>query len=218
MVADVLKPALRMALRLHEIGDASPYQLCFAGKGKSGASFGFMQGDMAAGQPVVRQTFRAALATGGIAAATIAALARRLSVPLMACPLAPAERDEVNAALLAGRALVDAMDERIIGAVYAALDDCTARADAADRTIAPKALIYMALWINMTGPPTSLLVWLGGGAPVLRRPVPPAAATVDGPAMEAYLAATDYFVENPLNLSHMMQCAAAGAALLGGAP
>jgi hypothetical protein len=51
MVDEMLKPALRVALRLHEIGDLSPYQLGFAGKGKSGASFGFMQADLAAGQP-----------------------------------------------------------------------------------------------------------------------------------------------------------------------
>ena len=54
MVDETLKPELRLALRLHEIGDASPYALSFAGKGNSGASFGFMQGDMNGGQPEVR--------------------------------------------------------------------------------------------------------------------------------------------------------------------
>ena len=77
------------------------------------------------------------------------------------------------------------MDTTILANVYDALDACIARAAAAGTTIAPKALIYMALWINMTGPPTSLLVWLGGGMPALRRPVAPAGAVVDGPAMEA---------------------------------
>jgi len=48
-LADDLQAAIRFGLRLDEIGGGSPYKLCFAGKGKSGASFGFMQGDMAAG-------------------------------------------------------------------------------------------------------------------------------------------------------------------------
>lgn len=181
MVDETLKPALRMALRLHEIGDASPCQLCFAGKGKSGASFGFMQGDMAAGQPVVQQTFRDALAAGGFAQDTIGDFARQLSMPLLACPLSTADRDRVNAALMAASALVEAMDENILGKVYADLDTCTARAAAANRSIAPKALIYMALWINMTGPPSKLLAWLAGGDPGLRRPVPPPGNVVDGP-------------------------------------
>ena len=214
MVDETLKPALRMALRLNEIGDASPYRLSFAGKGKSGASFGFMQGDMEAGQPEVQQTFHDALAAAGMDDATIAGFAAQLSVPLINCPLDNADRDQVNAALLASSALVDAMDEQILGGVYNGLDACTARAGAAGRSIAAKGLIYMALWINMTGPPSTLLVWLGGGTPAMRRPVPPAGAVVDGPAMETYLQATDYFVENPHNFPHMMQCAAAGAATL----
>lgn len=214
MVDETLKPALRTALRLHEIGDASPYQLCFAGKGKSGASFGFMQGDMAAGQPEVHETFRGALQAAGIPGDTINDFAARLSVPLVACPLTQDERAQVNAALQASKSLVDTMDETILDKVYASLDTCIARAGP-NRTIAPKALIYMVLWINMTGPPTSLLVWLGGGRPALRKPVPPAGAIVDGPAMETYLAATDYFAENPQNMPHMMQCAAAGVAVLG---
>jgi hypothetical protein len=214
MVDETLKPALRLALRLHEIGDASPYQLSFAGKGNSGASFGFMQGDMEAGQPEVRQTFHDALAAAGMDDATIAGFAAQLSVHLVACPLANADRDAINAALLASSALVDAMDEQILGKVYTDLDDCTARAATQNRTIAPKALIYMALWVNMTGFPDMLLTWLGGGVPPLPRPVPPAGAVADGPAMETYLAATDYFIKNPQNMPHMMQCAAAGAVTL----
>jgi len=217
MVDETLKPALRMALRLHEIGDASPYQLSFAGKGKSGASFGFMQGDLAAGQPDVTRTFREALAAAGMDEATIAGFARQLAVPLLANPLAAADTEAVNAALRASAALVDAMDEGILAGVYDSLDTCNGHAGAAGRAIAAKALIYMALWINMTGPPTTLLRWLDGGTPAMRRPVPPAGALVDGSAMEAYLAATDYFVENPHNLPHMMQCAAAGAAMLASA-
>ncbi len=215
MPEDALKPGLRTALRLHEIGDSSPYQLFFAGKSKSGASFGFMQGDMAAGQPEVQQTFRQALAAAGAVPNAIASMEKRLSVHLIANPLDFAETTQVNGALLAGRRLVDAMDETILQKVYDSLDTCIAEASASGRSIAPKALIYMALWINMTGPPTKLLIWLAGGDPVLRRPVPPPGQEVDGPTMETYLQATDYYIENPGNLPHMLQCAAAGAAVLG---
>ena len=218
MPDDALKPALRAALRLHEIADKTPYRLFFAGKGKSGASFGFMQGDLAAGQPEVRQTFLNVCAAAGIGAAAAATLVQRLSVPLIVNPLDPAETQQVNDALAASSRLVDAMDEAILQKVYASLDTCLATAGAAHRGIAPKALIYMALWINMTGPPTKLLVWLGGRDPGLHRPVALPDQLVDAPAMEAYLQATDYFVENPGNLPHMLQCAAAGASLLAAPP
>ena len=81
MVDEALKPALRMALRLHEIGDASPYQLCFAGKGKSGASFGFMQGDLAAGQPEVRQTSTTPSSPPALPSPTVTGLTGELSLP-----------------------------------------------------------------------------------------------------------------------------------------
>lgn len=215
MPDDRLMPAVRAALRLHEIGNASPYQLFFAGKGKSGASFGFMQGDLAAGQPEVRQTFRKALAASGVATQDITNIAKRLSVHLIANPLGPGETQRVNDALLVARTLVDAMDESLLSKVRASLDTCIATASGAGHAVAPKALIYMALWINMTGPPTKLLTWLAGSDPGLRKPLPPPGGEVDGAAMEAYLRATDYFSENPGNLAHMLNCAAEGAALLG---
>src|SRR5579862_2033187 len=122
MPDDAIKPALRAALRFHEIGNASPYQLCFAGKGNSGASFGFMQGDLAAGQPVVTDTFNTALSAAWMARATIDGFRERLSVHLVENPLTPAETSSINAALLAGSAKVDAMDENILGSVYNDLD------------------------------------------------------------------------------------------------
>jgi hypothetical protein len=214
MPDETVKPGIRLALRLHEIGDASPYRLSFAAKGQSGASFGFMQGDLAAHQPEVGRTFRQAMSAAGMSETTIAGLLRRLSVHLVANPLTPAETLAVNAALLQARAAVDAMDEAILGTVYAGLDRCSTRAANAGRRIAPKALIYMALWINMTGPPSKLLLWLNGADPGLRAPVPQPGAVVEPAAMEAYLRATDYFTENPGNLPHMLQSAAAGAAAL----
>ena len=213
-LSEALKPALRTALRLHEIGDASPYQLFFAGKGASGASFGFMQGDLAAGQPEVTQTFHDALAIAKFAESQIQAFVQRLSVHLISNPLDVVDTKSVNAALLASRELVDAMDEQILAGVYKDLTRCLQTASDAGRTIAPKAIIFMALWINMSGPPTSLLRWLSGQDPGLSQVIPRAGTMIDGPAMESYLRATAYYRENPGNLPHMLQCAAAGAMML----
>jgi hypothetical protein len=212
-----LEAALRTALRLNEIGDASPYRLSFAAKGASGASFGFLQGDMAARQPVVHDTFRRALTAAAISDAEITALAQRLSVHLIQNPLSPDDTLRINAALdaPAGRALVDQMDTTIFAEVRQQLDNCVAAAVGSGRTIAPKAQIYMVLWINMSGPPTVLLTWLSGQDVSLTRVVPKPRQIVDAAAMEDYLRATDFFAENPGNLPHILQCAAAGAALLG---
>jgi type VI secretion system (T6SS) effector TldE1-like protein len=215
---EALKPGLRAALRVHEIGRQSPYQLMFAAKGASGASFGFMQGDLAAGQPEVTRTFHDVLADAGMDRPTIDDLQRRLGVHLIDNPLSPGESERVNAALLAGRAKVDAMDETILAKVYDGLDQCRTAATAAQRSIAPEAQIYMALWINMSGPPSKLLHWLSGDDPRLRKPVPPPGSEVNSGDIRAYLGATDYFTENPRNFMHMVESVAAGMAVLQGAP
>ena len=213
-----IKPALCAALRMNEIGTASPYRLSFAGKGKSGASFGFMQGDLAAKQTVVTQTFTAALAAQGFAQTRIKSLLKVLSVPSIANPLSKVDEDDIDAALLAQSALVDDMDEKILEGVYASLDKCTATAAASNRSIDPKALIYFALWINMSGPPTRLLTWIGGGEPHLPRPVPPPSAVITAEQAQTYLRATSYFVANPGNFPSFQAAAAVGAAHLPGAP
>ena len=217
MPEETLKPAIRAALRVHEIGAQSPYKLLFAGKAKSGASFGAMQGDLAAGQPIVQKTFRAAMAAAGMPASVVASLLQRLSVHLLGSPLSPAERGQVDAALAASKGLVDAMDDAILATVYAELDTCLSRAFAASRQLAPEAQILATMWINMTGPPTKLLTWIGGGDPVLARPVPAAAALIDAAAIEAYLHATDYYIANPQNFPHLLESLAAGVKLLPGA-
>jgi hypothetical protein len=215
MPKEDIKPGLRTALRLHEIGNASPYRLFFAGKGTSGASFGFMQGDLNAGQQDVTAAFRNAMSAAGMSDGTIDDLLSRLAVHLLDNPLSPDETQRVNAALLASKIRVDAMDEGILQDIYAQLDRCIATAQQANRQIAPKALIYMALWINMTGPPTKLLTWLKGGNPGLVVPLPAPGNIVEGPDMERYLRATSYYTENPGNLHHMLDSAAKGAAVLG---
>ncbi len=217
MLDDAIKPAIRTALRLHEIGDASPYRLFFAGKGKSGGSFGFMQGDLAAGQPIVVSTFRAVMRAAGVGDDRSQAIQGSLCVHCVENPLDGGDTQLVNDALAAdaGRPLVDAMDEQILGGVYAGLERCLDAASASGRTIAPKALLYLAMWINMTGPPSTVVQWLSGKAVALAKPIGLAGPVVDGPAMETYLQATNYYSENPQNFPHAMQCAAAGMAVLG---
>lgn len=146
---------------------------------------------------------------------TVASLLARLSIHLVKNPLTPQETAMVNAALLAARALVDVMDEGILQSVYADLDRCVAAAQASGRTVEAKAQLYIALWINMSGPPTKLLTWLAGADPGLPGPLPHVGARVDGLAMEAYLRATNYYMENAGNLPHMLQSVAAGMAVLG---
>lgn len=73
-------PALTAALRMHEIGTNTPYRLYFAGKAKSGASFGFMQGDLAASQDIVTKTFVTILSLAGVADADIKDFCKVLSV------------------------------------------------------------------------------------------------------------------------------------------
>jgi hypothetical protein len=213
MVDDALKPALRAALRCNEIGNETPYQLDFAAKGDSGASFGFMQGDMAV-QPIARDTFRAVMAAAGIAQSRIDVWVTKLSRHVTHNPLSTSDTREINAALQAHSGLVDAMDEKILTGVYASLDDCSSAAEEGNCTIRPAALIYMALWINMSGKPTTLLKWLRGEDPGLGGSVPRAAPTVNEASIQAYLRATAYFRENPDNLPNVIRCAQKGATLL----
>ncbi|TBC68724.1 hypothetical protein [Rhizobium ruizarguesonis] len=214
MPAEVLKPALRAALRMHEIGNDTPYRLYFASKGKSGGSFGFMQGDMAAGQHVVTETFKSILRDEGIGIQKINSSLAKLSVHTIGNPLSPADTKLVNTALNNHRAEVDAMDEAILSEIYKGLDVCISVAQAKGRTISGKALLYAALWINMSGPPSKLLKWLVGKDPNLAHPVPKAPAVVTGDDIRAYLMATSYYVANPGNAPHLDASVKAGELLL----
>jgi hypothetical protein len=205
MPDESLKPALRAALRMHEIGTQSPYKLYFVG---------FMQGDLAAGKAIVRTTFHDAMAVANLPEPVIASLIRRLSVHLIASPLTPQERDQTDAALLTSRGLVDAMDESLLADVYDGLDTCVSTAFAANRTIAAEAQLLFAMWINMSGPPTKLLTWLSGDDPGLNVKIPAASQTIDANAAEGYLHATDYYTENPQNFPHLLEALAAGEKLL----
>ncbi|MGN6570070.1 MAG: hypothetical protein ACTHLO_01490 [Pseudolabrys sp.] len=203
MPRDEYKPALRAALRFNEIGSASPYQISFAKKGNSGGSFGFMQGDLAAGQPIVHTTFRQAMQAAGMDAATIGNLEQRLSQKgIGPNVITDAERSAIDAALQASSALVDAMDESILQKVYGGLDTCIVSAGDVGRSIAPVAQLYIAMWINMTGPPDKILICLQG--PGVGNPV----SETD---IQTYLQVQKYFVENPKNWPHMVASAQVGA-------
>jgi hypothetical protein len=216
MLDESIKTAIRTALRLHEIGDKSPYRIFFAAKGKSGGSFGFMQGDLAAGQANITQTFRDVMVAAGVMQSRARSIETLLSVHVVKNPLSAPDTKIVNGALDApeGRVLVDIMDEQIIAGVYAGLNKCIVAATSSGRAIGPKALIYKAMWINMSGPPTKVLTWLAGKGVSMAMPIAKAPLNVDGSAMEGYLRATSYYSENPGNLPHAMQCAAAGMAML----
>jgi hypothetical protein len=210
-----LKAAIRLGVCTNEIPTlADAYKLSFAGKGNSGASFGVTQGDLAAGQPIVQSTFRSALANAGFLDSDIQTFDGELSVHLLSNPLSAADTQRINAALLNSKNLVDQMDEDILSEVYAGVDQCIAAASSAGRHIEPIALIYMALWINMTGPPTRLLAWLKGGDPGLTAPTPPLSGSVAEDDIQTYLRLTSYFTSNPGNLQHMITSAQAGGHLL----
>ena len=211
-----LLPALARALQVNEIGNESAYKLSFAGKGKSGASFGIMQGDLAAHDSRVTACFHDVMAASGWPESRIAGAIKRLSVPLTRSPLPAADLAAIDAALASprGRQLVDAMDEYLLDSCFTHLDSCIATAQHAGHRIAPEAQIAIVLWINMTGPPTTLLQWLGGAAVVMAKPVPPPDEYVTGAEITAFLQASHYFTDNPGTMPHFQQAVTAGVSVL----
>jgi hypothetical protein len=214
-----LQTALRAAVRHHEIGDDpdAAYKLSFAEKGRSGASFGFMQGDLGQNQQEVKDAFHRALKADNVLDTDISRIMESLSGQVTSTSLSNEDKIRVNKALNTqeGRKLVNAMDEKIFADVCMKLDRCLDAATSSDRTITPEAQIYMLLWINMTGPPTDLLDWLSGKSV---RGVAAPGATADRSAIEEYLKASKYFTQNPGNFQHMVESVATGAKLLTDAP
>ena len=208
MPDDSLKPALRAALRAHEIGDHTPYEISFAQKANSGGSFGFMQGDLAAGQAIVHSTFRRCMAAAGMAEAVITDLEHRLSTKGAKPTIISAnEKQRIDAALQARHDLVDAMDESILQNVYRHLDTCVDVAAEVNRTIDPIAQLYIAMWVNMTGAPTKLLDWLRS---------PERGDTISENNIQGYLRDQKYYREHPGNFPHIVNSAAKGAEKLPG--
>ena len=208
MVDAALLPAIKAALKFNEIGDADPYALSFARLGQSGASFGWAQADTNT-NPAARACLQQALQAYGTSDAERAAIMAAVSQPMPSgpAPLLSTDVGLVNAALSspAGMALVDAMDAGTLQVVLGEVDECIAAAD--DDGIAPDAQIAIALWVNMTGEPTSLLAWLAS-ASIPSRPMISLADVM------TYLAATLYFRVHTRNLVHFKDAVAAGVPLL----
>ena len=215
MVDTLLVPAIKEAIKQNELGNASPYHLSYACLGSSGASFGVFQCDChsnnAKARPVLTQALQAAGADPATTARILAALAE-------ACPhgspLSSSDATLMNGALAsaAGRALVDQMDQVLLNIVLAELDTSIAAAAIQSLTIDPVALLYIALWVNMTGAPTTLNRWLAGS--VEARLAPPAGPSVSDSDMETYLQANSYFKLHPKNFLHMQASVNAAVPLL----
>lgn len=214
MVDTALLPAIREAIKQNEIGNTSPYCLAFACLGASGASFGIFQGDTN-----VNHTARATLA-GIMQAQPIEthAITRVIGLLSQPCPhgnpLSPEDARDVNDALASdqGRSAVDAMDGNLLQVVLGELDSSISAAQSRQLTIDPIAQLYICLWVNMTGAPTTLNKWLSGEATLgLSAPAMP---TVTQHQLETYLQANSYFRIHPKNFVHMQQSVSAGAALL----
>jgi hypothetical protein len=212
MVDTALYPAIRAAIKQNELGNASPYCLSYARLGQSGASFGIFQGDTNV-NPLARSTLTDVLNAAGMDTATVGSIMAAVSCPLpQGNPLSAANSGLVDQALAAGfgKAIVDQMDDQLMQTVLKGIDSCIAASGS--RPIDPAAQLYIALWVNMTGAPTTLAKWLAGAE--IAGVAPPSGATVTVTDLTHYLQASAFFRQNPRNFAHMQSSVAAGAALL----
>jgi hypothetical protein len=203
MVDTALVPAIKSAIKANEIGDASPYVLSYARLGASGASFGIFQGDTNVNH-TARATLLKALQANGTDADAVTRIMAAVSQPCPnGNPLSPDDTIAANAALSSdgGQALVDAMDATLLNVVLGELDSCIAAANTRTQTIDPEALLYIALWVNMTGAPDTLDKWLSGTQEVGL--APPVGPVVTPQNLQNYLQANVYFRLHPRNFVHM---------------
>jgi hypothetical protein len=107
---------------------------------------------------------------------------------------------------------VDALDEKRLKVICGNLDDAV---DASTNPIEGKAQLGICMWCNMTGPPTTMLTWLGGSA--VDEPggkVDPPGNPVSFDDLTRLLQNTTFFTDNPDNWPHFADSAAEGAKLL----
>jgi hypothetical protein len=214
MVDAVLVPAIKGAIKANEIGNASPYVLSYAKLGTSGASFGDCQGDTNSNS-TARATLLKALQANDTDTGAATRIMTAVSRPCPnGNPLSPDDTSTANEALSCdgGRALVDAMDDTLMNVVMAGLDTCITAANTVGQTIDSQALLYIALWVNMTGPPTTLKDWLSGTRQ--ENLGPPAGAVVTVRGIQTYLKATKYFSNYPSHFAHIQQSVNAAVPLL----
>lgn len=211
MVDSVILPALTEAIKRNEIGDSSPYCLSFARFGASGASFGVFQGDTNVDYHA-QATLRAVLKAAAVPDDKINTLMGTLNQPCPnGNPLSDEDTRTINDALdsASGRQLVDQMDAELLQVVTDELDGTLAAAQKVGFDIDPVAQLYIALWINMTGPPSTLNKWIGGSVEL--GVDPPPGPTVTPSNITKYLKATRYFTMHPRNFIHMRQSVDIGA-------
>ena len=214
MVDSSLVPAIRAAIKQNEIGTGSPYCLSYACLGASGASFGIFQGDTNVNH-VARSTLVQALQSAGASADAITRIIAAVSQPCpRGNPLTPPDTDLANSALesSAGRALVDGMDATLLNIVLNELDTSVVAAASRSCTIDPTALLYIALWVNMTGAPDTLNKWLAGAQELGL--VPPVGPVIPQQSLQNYLHASTYFLLHPKNFVHMQASVEAAVPLL----
>ena len=155
MVDTALLPAIREAIKENELGSVSPYCLSYARLGSSGASFGIFPGDTNVNHHA-RASLLEALEAAGADTSTCNRILAAVGRPCTAGnPLSPEDTTLANNALSsdAGKQLIDKMDADLLSVVLGELDSRVSAATTRNQTIVPEALLYMALWVNMTGLP-----------------------------------------------------------------
>jgi hypothetical protein len=214
MVDKALLPAIREAIKENELGSVSPYCLSYARLGSSGASFGIFQGDTNVNHHA-RATLLQALQAAGADASTCNRILAAVSQPCPeGNPLSAEDTKLANDALSSktGRQLVDEMDSDLFSVILGELDSCLAAAATRNQTIASEALLYIALWVNMTGAPDILNKWLSGTQEVGL--APPVGPTVTALNIQNYLQANTYFRLHPKNFVHLRDSVKAALPLL----
>lgn len=205
MVASALRPAIKEAIKQNEIGNASPYELSYARLGVSGASFGVFQGDTNVSH-VARATLGDALTANGTGDDAVTRILGLVGRPCPnGNPLTAEDTALANGALSspAGRQMVDQMDNQLLAVVLSEVDTCIAGAATRNLSLDPAALLYIALWVNMTGPPGTLARWLSGNPELGLSPPPGPVVTRQN--LESYLHSSKFFMIHPKNFVHMQQ-------------
>jgi hypothetical protein len=153
-----------------------------------------------------RATLAAALRARGADEGTVTRILGLVGQPCPdGNPLSPEDTDLANAALSSsdGRKLVDQMDDGLLQIVLHGVDSCIAAAQTRSLTIDGIAILYIALWVNMTGPP-NMLSRLLSGTPELGVS-PPSGPRVSQHDIESYLHATKFVVLHPRNFVHLQE-------------
>ncbi|MGM5000116.1 hypothetical protein AB8A05_15390 [Tardiphaga sp. 538_B7_N1_4] len=213
MTDSTMFPAIKAAIKANEISGGDPYSLSFAGKANSGASFGIFQNDTAANSQALA-ALKSILQQAGLPAGQVTRIIQLVSKPCPTNPLKPEDTEAANDALSSadGMKAVDALDEKRLKLICGYLNDAV---DSAKDPIEGKAQLGICMWCNMTGPPSTMLTWLGGSA--VDEPggkVDPPGNPVSFDDLTRLLKKTTYFTNNPRNWQHFADSAEEGAKLL----